>query len=182
MKGILETHYKAEVKTKLNEVFKYENVMQIPKLEKVVINMGVGEAKENSKIIEHACKNLMDITGQKPIITKAKKSVSTFKIRQDMPIGCKVTLRGAMMYDFIKKLVDVVLPRVRDFRGLKDSFDGRGNYCFGIKDQTVFPEINYDEIDKIRGMDIAIGTTALTDKEAKTLLTFLGFPFAKPIN
>jgi large subunit ribosomal protein L5 len=162
------------------EKFGYKNIMEVPKLEKIVINMGVGKAKENAKILESAVADLTIIAGQKPIITKAKKSVANFKLREDMPIGCKVTLRKAQMFQFADKLINIALPRVRDFRGVSDkSFDGRGNYSLGIKEQLIFPEIEYDKIDAIRGMDIVFVTTAKTDEEARELLRFLGMPFAQ---
>jgi large subunit ribosomal protein L5 len=154
--------------------------MQIPKLDKIVINMGVGEAKENSKVLESAVKDLETITGQKAILTRAKKSIANFKIREGMPIGCKVTLRGEKMYDFLDRLVNLALPRVRDFRGINpDSFDGRGNYALGIREQLIFPEIEYDKVDKTRGMDIIFTTTAKTDEEARELLRLFNMPFAK---
>jgi len=162
------------------EKFGYENIMQVPKLEKIIINMGIGEAKENSKILESAIADLQIIAGQKPIITRAKKSVANFKIRENMPIGCKVTLRKHQMYEFADKLVSIALPRVRDFRGVSaKAFDGRGNYALGIKEQLIFPEIEYDKVDKVRGMDIVFVTTAKTDEEARELLRFLGMPFAQ---
>ena len=176
----LEERYTKEIKDALMKKFEYKSVMQIPKLDKVVINIGVGEAKENSKAIDNAMADLELITGQKPVITKAKKSVATFKIREGMNIGCKVTLRGAKMYEFVDRLFNAALPRVRDFRGINpNSFDGRGNYSMGIKEQLIFPEIDYDKIDKIRGMDIIFVTTANTDEEARELLTLMGAPFAK---
>ena len=154
--------------------------MAVPKLEKIVINMGVGEAKENAKILDSAVKDLETITGQKAVLTKAKKSVANFKIREGMAIGCKTTLRGEKMYDFMDRLVNLALPRVRDFRGVSaDSFDGRGNYALGIKEQLIFPEIEYDKVDKVRGMDIIVVTTAKTDEEARELLRLFGMPFAK---
>jgi large subunit ribosomal protein L5 len=160
--------------------FGYKNVMQVPKIDKIVVNMGVGEAKENAKILEAAAKDMETITGQKPIITKAKHSIANFKIRENMPIGCKVTLRGEKMYEFLDRLVNLALPRVRDFRGINpNSFDGRGNYALGIKEQLIFPEIEYDKIDKIRGMDVIVVTTAKTDEEGRELLTQFGMPFAK---
>lgn len=175
----LREKYRNEVVPSLQATFKYRNPMQVPKLEKVVINMGVGEAKENPKAIDSAVNDLATISGQKPIVTKAKKSVAAFKVREGMNIGCKVTLRGDRMYEFVDKLFNVALPRVRDFRGVhSNSFDGRGNYSLGIREQLIFPEINYDEIDKIRGMDIAFVTTAETDEEAKELLKLLGMPFS----
>ena len=172
--------YKSEVAPALMSKFGYKSVMQIPKIDKVVINIGVGEAKDNQKALDSAANDLAVITGQKPVLTKAKKSVSNFKLREGMNIGCKVTLRGERMYDFIERLFCVALPRVRDFRGISaNSFDGRGNYAFGIKEQLIFPEIEFDKIDKIRGMDIAFITTARTDEEAKELLTLMGAPFIK---
>ena len=175
----LQEKYENEVKQATMDKFGYKNVMEVPKLEKIVINMGVGEAKDNSKVLESAVADLTLITGQKPILTRAKKSVANFKIRENMPLGCKVTLRKAKMYEFCDKLVSIALPRVRDFRGVSDkSFDGRGNYSLGIKEQLIFPEIEYDKIDKVRGMDIIFVTTANTDEEARELLRFLGMPFA----
>jgi len=160
--------------------FGYKSVMQIPKLEKVVINVGCGEARDNAKVIDSVMSDLAAITGQKPVVTKAKKSVANFKVRQGMNIGVKVTLRRDKMYDFLEKLFNVALPRVRDFRGINpNSFDGRGNYSLGLKEQLIFPEIDYDKIDKVRGMDISIVTTAKTDEEARELLTLMGAPFAK---
>ena len=160
--------------------FSYKNKMEVPKVEKIVVNMGLGEAKENAKAIENAVRDLSIITGQKPIVTKAKKSIAAFKLRAGMPIGCKVTLRGEKMYSFINRLINLSLPRVRDFRGVSaNSFDGRGNYTLGVKEQLMFPEIQYDKIDKIRGMDIVFVTTANTDEEAKELLTLFGMPFKK---
>ena len=176
----LQEKYENEVKQAMMDKFGYKNVMEVPKLEKIVINMGVGEAKDNSKVLESAVADLTLITGQKPILTRAKKSVANFKIRENMPLGCKVTLRKAKMYEFCDKLVSIALPRVRDFRGVSDkSFDGRGNYSLGIKEQLIFPEIEYDKIDKVRGMDIIFVTTANTDEEARELLRFLGMPFAQ---
>lgn len=172
--------YKNEVMPAMTKKFGYKNVMQIPKLDKIVINMGVGEAKENAKILDAAMKDMETISGQKAILTKAKHSVANFKIREGMPIGCKVTLRGEKMYEFLDRLVNLALPRVRDFRGVNpNSFDGRGNYALGIKEQLIFPEIDYDKIDKIRGMDIIFVTTAHTDEEARELLTLMGAPFTK---
>ncbi len=172
--------YKEEVIPALTKKFGYTTVMQAPKLEKIVINMGVNDVKENSKALENAMRDLGIITGQKPIATKAKKSIAGFKIREGQEIGCKVTLRADKMYDFAFKLFNVALPRVRDFKGLSpNSFDGRGNYSMGVKEQLIFPEIEYDKIDKIRGMDIIFVTTAKTDEEAKELLTLLGMPFSK---
>jgi large subunit ribosomal protein L5 len=160
--------------------FGYKNVMQIPKLDKIVVNMGVGEAKENAKILDSAVKDLETITGQKAVITRAKKSVANFKLREGMPIGCKVTLRGERMYEFADRLINLALPRVRDFRGVNgDAFDGRGNYALGIKEQIIFPEIEYDKVDKVRGMDIIFVTTAKTDEEARELLRLFGMPYSK---
>ena len=160
--------------------FGYKNIMEVPKLDKIVVNMAVGEAKENVKILENAANDLMIITGQKAVMTKAKKSIANFKIREGMPIGCKVTLRGERMYDFLDRLVNLALPRVRDFRGVNpDAFDGRGNYALGIKEQLIFPEIEYDKIDKTRGMDIIVTTTARTDEEARELLKLFNMPFAR---
>ena len=160
--------------------FGYKNVMEVPKLDKIVINMGVGEAKENSKVLETAVKELETIAGQKVVTTKAKNAVANFKIREGMPIGCKVTLRGEKMYEFLDRLVNLALPRVRDFRGVSaDSFDGRGNYALGIKEQIIFPEIEYDKIDKVRGMDVIVVTTAKTDEEARELLRLFNMPFKK---
>ncbi len=169
----LRDTYESEIKKALTDKFGYKNVMQIPRLEKIVINMGVGEAKENSKVMESAVKDLTTIAGQKPVITKAKKSVANFKLREGMPIGCKVTLRGERMYEFTDRLVNLALPRVRDFRGVSaESFDGRGNYALGIKEQIIFPEIEYDKVDKVRGMDIIFVTTANKEEEtmAKTAM------------
>lgn len=180
MTSRLKEKYKNEVIPALMEKFQYKNVMEAPKLEKVVINMGVGAAKDNPKLLESAIKDLEIITGQKPVITKAKKSISNFKIRDDMKIGAKVTLRGERMYDFLDKLMNVSLPRVRDFRGVSaTAFDGRGNYALGLKEQLIFPEIEYDQVDVIRGMDIAIVTTANTDEEARVFLQEMGMPFKK---
>ena len=176
----MQVKYKEEVAPALMSKFAYKSPMQIPRLEKVVINIGLGEAKDNPKAVEAACGDLAKITGQKPVITKAKKSVANFKLRQGMNIGCKVTLRSDKMYEFVDRLFNVALPRVRDFRGINpNSFDGRGNYTMGVKEQLIFPEIEYDKIDKIRGMDIVICTTATTDEEARELLTLMGAPFAK---
>ena len=176
----LQETYKKEVVPALVKKFNYSSVMQAPKLEKVVINMGVNDVRENSKALENAMRDLSIITGQKPVATKAKKSIAGFKIREGQEIGCKVTLRADKMYDFVYKLVNVALPRVRDFKGLSpNSFDGRGNYSMGVKEQLIFPEIEYDKIDKLRGMDIIFVTTANTDEEAKELLALLGMPFAK---
>jgi large subunit ribosomal protein L5 len=176
----LKETYKDQVVPALMEKFQYESIMQAPKVEKIIINMGVGEAKENQKFLDNAVEEMTQIAGQKPVVTKARKSISNFKLREGMAVGCKVTLRGEHMYEFLDKLVNVALPRVRDFRGVsKTAFDGRGNYALGIKDQLIFPEINYDKIDKIRGMDIIITTTANTDEEARELLKLLGMPFSK---
>jgi large subunit ribosomal protein L5 len=176
----LKETYATDIVDALMKKFSYKNRLAAPKIEKVVINMGLGEAKENAKVIESAVSDLSIITGQKPIVTKAKKSVAAFKLRAGMPIGCKVTLRGEKMYSFVDRLINVALPRVRDFRGVSgDSFDGRGNYTIGVKEQLIFPEIQFDKIDKIRGMDIVFVTTAKTDEEAKELLSLYGMPFAK---
>ncbi|MBQ7040422.1 MAG: 50S ribosomal protein L5 [Clostridia bacterium] len=172
--------YVSEIAPALMQKFGYKSTMQIPKLDKIVINIGIGEAKENAKVLESAASDLEIITGQKPLITKVKQSVANFKIREGMSIGCKVTLRREKMYEFLDKLFNIALPRVRDFRGINpDSFDGRGNYALGLKEQLIFPEIEYDKIDKIRGMDIVMVTTAKTDEEARELLTLLGAPYAK---
>lgn len=174
----LREQYEKEVVPALMKKFNYKSVMQVPKLDKIVINIGLGDTKENPKSLENAINDLSIITGQKPVITKARKSIAAFKLREGANIGCKVTLRSDKMYDFAYKLFNVALPRVRDFRGLStDSFDGRGNYSMGIKEQLIFPEIEYDKVDKIRGMDIIFVTTAKTDEEAKELLTLLGMPF-----
>ncbi len=174
----LKEKYKEEVMPAMQAKFKYSSVMQLPKLEKVVINMGVGDVKENPKAMDAAVNDMTIISGQKPVITKAKKSVANFKLREGMSIGCKVTLRGERMYNFVDKLFNAALPRVRDFRGISgNSFDGRGNYTLGIRDQLIFPEIEYDKVDKARGMDIAFVTTAKTDEEAKELLRLMGMPF-----
>lgn len=172
--------YVKEVAPALMTKFGYKSTMQIPKLEKIVINIGLGEAKDNPKAVEAACGDLATITGQKPVVTKARKSVANFKLRQGMNIGCKVTLRGEKMYEFVDRLFNVALPRVRDFRGINpNGFDGRGNYSLGVKEQLIFPEIDYDKIDKVRGMDIVFVTTAKTDEEARELLTMFGAPFAR---
>ena len=176
----LSEQYKNEIMDAMIKKFGYKNALQVPKLNKVVINMGVGEAKENAKILDSAVKDLETITGQKAVITRAKNSVANFKIREGMAIGCKVTLRGEKMYEFFDRLVNLALPRVRDFRGINpNAFDGRGNYALGIKEQLIFPEIEYDKIDKIRGMDVIVVTTARTDEEGRELLTQFGMPFAK---
>jgi large subunit ribosomal protein L5 len=176
----MKDFYTTEVVPGLIKKFNYKNPMEVPKLDKIVINMGVGEAKDNPKALEGAVSDLTIISGQKPIVTKAKKSIANFKLREGMSIGCKVTLRGEKMYDFADRLISLALPRVRDFRGVNaNSFDGRGNYALGIKEQLIFPEISYDKIDKVRGMDIIFVTTAKTDEEAKELLTLMGMPFVK---
>ena len=176
----LKERYKSEVVPEMMKKFNYTSVMQVPKLEKIVINMGVSDVRENAKALENAVRDLQIITGQKVVTTKAKKSIAGFKIRAGIEIGCKVTLRNEKMYDFAEKLFAVALPRVRDFRGLSpNSFDGRGNYSMGVKEQLIFPEIEYDKIDKIRGMDVIFVTTANTDEEAKELLRLLGMPFSK---
>ena len=176
----LKDKYKSEVAPALMKQFEYKSPMQIPKLDKIVVNIGCGEAKENSKALDAACSDLAQITGQKAVTTKAKKSVANFKLREGMPIGAKVTLRGDRMYEFLDRLFSVVLPRVRDFRGINpNAFDGRGNYALGLKEQLIFPEINFDKIDKVRGMNVVICSTANTDEEAKALLELMGAPFAK---
>lgn len=175
----LKEKYSNDVVPALQSKFKYKSVMEIPKLEKVVLNMGVGDVKENPKAIDAAAGDMALVAGQKPVITKAKKSVAAFKLREGMNIGCKVTLRGQRMYEFVDKLLNVALPRVRDFRGVPvNSFDGRGNYSMGVKEQLIFPEIEYDKVDKVRGMDITFVTTAKNDEEAKELLKLLGMPFS----
>ena len=180
MTARLRESYKKDVFPALMEQFKYGNVMEVPKLEKVTINMGLGEAKENAKIMESAVEEIGLITGQRPVVTRARKSIANFKVRQGMPVGAKVTLRGDNMYEFIDKLFNIALPRVRDFKGVsKNSFDGRGNYSMGIKEQLIFPEINYDKVDTIKGMNIVFTTTAKTDEEAAALLAGLGMPFEK---
>jgi large subunit ribosomal protein L5 len=174
----LEQFYKETVVPKLIEKFSYTNVMQVPQVSKITLNMGVGEALEDKKAMDHACKDMTKISGQKPVVTKARKSVATFKIRDGYPIGCKVTLRGERMYEFLDRLVNVSIPRVRDFRGLNPkAFDGRGNFNMGVTEQIMFPEIDYDKIDTIRGMDIAITTTARSDDEGRALLEAFSFPF-----
>jgi len=176
----LQTKFNDEIKTSMTEKFNYASVMEVPKIDKIVINMGLGEAVSNSKVLDEAVAELALITGQKPVVTRAKKSIAGFRLREGMPIGCKVTLRGARMYDFLDKLVSISLPRVRDFRGVsKKSFDGRGNYTLGVKEQLIFPEIDFDKVSKVRGMDIVIVTTANTDEEARELLTQFGMPFQK---
>ena len=175
---ILKEQYEKEIVPALMKKFNYKSVMEVPKLDKIVINIGLGDVKENPKSLENAMNDLMQITGQKPIVTKARKSIAAFKLREGVNVGCKVTLRSDKMYDFAYKLFNVALPRVRDFRGVSgNSFDGRGNYSMGIKEQLIFPEIEYDKIDRLRGMDIIFVTTAETDEEAKELLTLLGMPF-----
>ncbi|WOO34999.1 MULTISPECIES: 50S ribosomal protein L5 [Clostridia] len=176
----LKEQYLNEIVAGMEKKFGYKNTLEVPKLNKIVINMGVGEAKENSKLLDAAIKDMETIAGQKAVVTKAKKSVANFKLREGMPIGCKVTLRGDKMYEFADRLINLALPRVRDFRGVSaNSFDGRGNYALGIKEQVIFPEIEYDKIDKVRGMDIIFVTTAKTDEEARELLTLFGMPFKK---
>lgn len=176
----LKDMYKNEIVAGMTKRFGYKNVMEVPRLNKIVINMGVGDAKENAKALDAAVKDLEIIAGQKPIITKARKSIANFKLREGMPIGCKVTLRGDKMYEFADRLINLSLPRVRDFRGVNpNAFDGRGNYALGIKEQLIFPEIEYDKVDKVRGMDIIFVTTAKSDEEARELLTQFGMPFRK---
>jgi large subunit ribosomal protein L5 len=174
----LETFYKDQVVAKLTEQFGYENVMQVPRITKITLNMGVGEAAGNKKVLENAVADMAKIAGQKPVTTKARLSVASFKIRDGWPIGCKVTLRRAQMFEFLDRLINISLPRVRDFRGVSaKAFDGRGNYNFGVREQIIFPEIDFDQVDALRGMDISIATTAKTDEEAKALLTAFSFPF-----
>ena len=176
----LKEQYENEIKDAMIKKFGYKNTMEVPKLDKIVVNMGVGEAKENAKILEAAVKDMEAITGQKAVTTKAKNAIANFRIRENMPIGCKVTLRGEKMYEFADRLINLALPRVRDFRGVNpNAFDGRGNYALGIKEQIIFPEIEYDKVDKVRGMDIIFVTTAKTDEEARELLTLFNMPFAK---
>lgn len=178
--NVLRQFYEDQIVDSMMKKFSYKNKMEVPKIEKIVINMGLGEAKDNAKTIENALSDLAIISGQKPIVTKAKKSIAAFKLRAGMPIGCKVTLRGEKMYSFANRLINLALPRVRDFRGVNpNSFDGRGNYTLGVKEQLMFPEIQYDKIDKIRGMDIVFVTTANSDEEARELLTLFGMPFKK---
>ena len=180
MSSRLREKYETLTKPELMKAFNYTTVMQVPKIEKIVINMGIGDAVANPKALDDAVEELAVITGQKPVVTKAKKSIANFKLREGMPIGAKVTLRGDRMYYFLDKLVSIALPRVRDFRGIsKDAFDGRGNYTLGIKEQLIFPEINFDKVKKVRGMDIVIVTTAQSDEEGRALLTSLGLPFKK---
>ncbi len=179
MAARLKEFYKSDVAPALMKKFEYKSVMQIPKIDKIVINVGAGEARENSKVIDAIVSDVTQIAGQKPVVCKAKKSVANFKLREGMPIGVKVTLRGEKMYEFLDRFFNLSLPRVRDFRGINpNSFDGRGNYAMGVKEQLIFPEIDYDKIDKVRGMDIIIVTTANTDEEARELLTLMGAPFA----
>ena len=176
----LKTKYTEEAAPALMKKFEYKSVMQIPKIDKVVVNVGCGEARENAKILDHVVGDLTQITGQKPVITRARKSIANFKLREEMPIGAKVTLRGDRMWEFLDRLFNVALPRVRDFRGINpNSFDGRGNYALGIKEQLIFPEIEYDKVDKVRGMDVIFVTTAKTDEEARELLRLFNMPFAK---
>ena len=176
----LKEQYENEIKDAMIKKFGYKNTMEVPKLDKIVVNMGVGEAKENAKLLEAAVKDMEAITGQKAVTTKAKNAIANFKIRENMPIGCKVTLRGEKMYEFADRLINLALPRVRDFRGVNpNAFDGRGNYALGIKEEIIFPEIEYDKVDKVRGMDIIFVTTAKTDEEARELLTLFNMPFAK---
>ncbi|HWR92546.1 MAG TPA: 50S ribosomal protein L5 [Desulfobacterales bacterium] len=176
--SLLKKHYEAEVVPKLIETFKYRNVMQVPKVKKIVLNMGLGEAIQNIKVLETATAELKAIAGQQPVVTKAKKSIAAFKLREGIPIGCMVTLRHGRMYDFLQKLVNVALPRVRDFRGVSSkAFDGRGNYALGIKEHIIFPEIDYDKIDQIKGLNVSIVTSARTDEEGRELLRLLGMPF-----
>lgn len=180
MTSRLQVKYKDEVVPALVEKLNYTNIMQVPKIEKIVVNSGLGEAKDNRKVLESAVRDMAIITGQAPVVTKAKKSIANFKLREGMPIGCKVTLRGDKMYDFLDKLISISLPRVRDFRGVsRTAFDGRGNYTLGIKEQLIFPEIVFDEVDEVMGMDITIVTTAETDEEARELLSLMGMPFKK---
>ena len=176
----LKETYQSEIVEAMIKKFGYKNIMEVPKLDKIVINMGVGEAKENAKVLDSAVRDLEIISGQKAVLTKAKKSIANFKLREGMPIGCKVTLRGERMYEFADRLINLALPRVRDFRGVNpNAFDGRGNYALGIKEQLIFPEIEYDKVDKVRGMDIIFVTTAKTDEEGRALLQQVGAPFAR---
>jgi len=176
----LREQYDSEIRAAMKKKFGYKNDMEIPKLEKIVVNMGVGDAKDNSKVLDAAVKDMEIITGQKAIITKAKKSVANFKLREGMAIGCKTTLRGEKMYEFADRLINLALPRVRDFRGVNpNAFDGRGNYSLGLKEQLIFPEIEYDQVEKVRGMDVCFVTTAKTDEEARELLTLFGMPYAR---
>lgn len=176
----LKEKFNTDISPSMMEKFSYKSIMEVPKIEKIIINMGVGDAVQNSKVLDNAVEELSQLAGQKPVITYAKKSIAGFRLREGMPIGTKVTLRGERMYEFLQKLIHVALPRVRDFRGISNkAFDGRGNYTLGVKEQLIFPEINYDKVSKIRGMDISIVTTAKTDEEARELLTQLGMPFQK---
>ncbi|MBQ1907744.1 MAG: 50S ribosomal protein L5 [Clostridia bacterium] len=176
----LKDKYKEQVFPALKDKYNYDNVMQVPKLEKITLNMGLGDAKDNPKLLEMAVKEMAEIAGQAPVVTKSRKSIANFKVRSGMSVGCKVTLRGERMYEFADKFFNIVLPRVRDFKGVnKNSFDGRGNYSMGVKEQLIFPEIVYDKVEKVRGMDIVFTTTAKTDEEAYTLLEMLGMPFEK---
>ena len=176
----LKEKYLNEVVPSLKEKYNYKSIMEVPKLEKIVVNMGVGDAKENHKLLDAAINDMQIITGQKAVVCKAKKSVANFKLREGMPIGCKVTLRGEKMYEFADRLINLALPRVRDFRGVNpNAFDGRGNYALGLKEQLIFPEIEYDKVEKVRGMDVIFVTTAKTDEEARELLTLFGMPYAK---
>ena len=176
----LKDFYEAQIVPEMTKKFSYTNKLAVPKLEKIIINMGVGEARENAKVLDGAVRDMSIISGQKPVVTKAKKSIANFKLREGMPVGAKVTLRGDKMWEFLDRLFNVALPRVRDFRGISaNAFDGRGNYALGIKEQLIFPEIEYDKIDKIRGMDVVICTTAKTDEEARELLTLVGAPFER---
>lgn len=176
----LKEKFNTEITPSMKEKFNYSSIMEVPHVEKIVVNMGVGDAVQNSKVLDKAVEELAQISGQKPMITKAKKSIAGFKLREGMPIGAKVTLRGERMYDFLDKLISISLPRVRDFRGVSNkAFDGRGNYTMGVKEQLIFPEINYDNVDQVRGMDIVIVTTADSDEEARELLTQMGMPFQK---
>ena len=176
----LQEKYQNSVRAELQKQFNYSSSMEIPKIEKIVLNMGVGDATSNSKVLDDAVAEMTRITGQKPVVTKAKKSIATFKLREGMPIGCKATLRGERMYEFLDKLISIALPRVRDFRGISaDAFDGRGNYTLGVKEQLIFPEINFEEVKKIRGLDVVIVTTAKTDEEGRALLKLMGMPYKK---
>lgn len=176
----LQEKYNNSVRAELQKQFNYSSSMEIPKLDKIVLNMGVGDATSNSKVLDDAVAEMERIAGQKPVVTKAKKSIATFKLREGMPIGCKVTLRGERMYEFLDKLISITLPRVRDFHGISaDAFDGRGNYTLGVKEQLIFPEINFEDVKKIRGLDVVIVTTAKTDEEGRALLTLMGMPFRK---
>ena len=176
----LKDQYNNVIVDEMMKKFEYKNIMQVPRIDKIVINMGVGEAKDNAKVLEAAIRDLETISGQKAVVTRAKKSVANYKLREGMPIGCKVTLRGEKMYEFADRLINLALPRVRDFRGINpNAFDGRGNYALGLKEQLIFPEIEYDKVDKVRGMDIIFVTTANTDEEARELLTLFGMPFSK---